>query len=44
MFKKFILLTSIFALTACNEDVYDEIDQQIEDGELPMTTNRYTDK
>ncbi|WP_165352971.1 lipoprotein [Flavobacterium dauae] len=27
MKKNFLLLVSIFALTACSRDVYDEIDQ-----------------
>ena len=34
----------IIALTACSGDVYDEIDEQIEDGELPMTTNSFEDE
>src|SRR5690606_1647356 len=43
MLKKAFLVLSIFALAACSDGVYDEIDQQIEDGELPMSTSSFED-
>src|SRR5690606_14872928 len=41
MKKNFLLLASIFALAACSEDVYQEIDQQNEEADMmaPPTFN-----